>query len=466
MLELLEQQRTLTANQWKIISAAILGDMLDFFDFFLIGFVLAFIVGAWHLTYGQSAWILLSAGIGAIPGAFFWGWMADKIGRRKVFIATALNFSLATGIMALTPDHGGWIFLSVFRFFVGAGAAGLVVVDLPLVQEFIPSSKRGWVGGLVTSTVSVGGMLGALSGGFLEPLIGWRGLFVVGLLPALFTLLIRAWVPESPRWLIRKGRREEARRSIAWALEVDPETIELPTTLPEAPHTPWRALFKYPRSMALTALTGLSQTAGVGLALWAPTLLRVLLRINGNKASLLMFWVGMSAFVGRLFCAFLADALGRRWSGILACAGGAVTLVIAGYFANVFIGAVSVFWLMLMAHSFFGGGSYAIIAPYMAEVWPTALRASGMGFGYGVGNLGKIISPLGLAVIIGTSNFVKPAATLTAMVPAMIFLALWAVLAGLAFLLIGVETRGRSIEEIDAAITKPAASIKTSAMVG
>jgi MFS transporter, putative metabolite:H+ symporter len=70
MLELLEQQRTLTVNQWKIISPAILGDMLDFFDFFLIGFVLAFIVGAWHLTYGQSAWILLSAGIGAIPGVF------------------------------------------------------------------------------------------------------------------------------------------------------------------------------------------------------------------------------------------------------------------------------------------------------------------------------------------------------------------------------------------------------------
>jgi MFS transporter, putative metabolite:H+ symporter len=240
----------------------------------------------------------------------------------------------------------------------------------------------------------------------------------------------------------------------------------LPTTLPEVPHTPWRALFKYPRSMALTALTGLSQTSGVGLALWAPTLLRVLLRINGNEASKLMFWVGMSAFVGRLFCAFLADVLGRRWSGILACAGGAVTLVIAGYYANAFIGAVSVFWLMLMAHSFFGGGSYAIIAPYMAEVWPTGLRASGMGFGYGIGNLGKIISPLGLAVIIGTSNFVKPAATLSAMAPAMIFLAFWAVLAAFTFLLIGVETKGRSIEQIDTAITKPAAAIKTSAMAG
>jgi MFS transporter, putative metabolite:H+ symporter len=464
VIELLEQQRRLTRNQWKIIFAAILGDMLDFFDFFLIGFVLAFIVGAWHLTYGQSAWILLSAGIGAIPGAFFWGWMADKIGRRKVFIATALNFSLATGIMALTPDQGGWIFLSVCRFFVGAGVAGLVVVDLPLVQEFVPASKRGWIGGLVTSTVSIGGFLGAASGAYLAPLIGWRGLFAVGLLPALVTLVIRAWVPESPRWLIRKGRRDEARRSIAWALEIDPQTIELPETLPEATHTPWRELFKYPKSVFLTALTGLSQTSGVGLALWATTLLVMILRVKPHQASALMMWVAISAFVGRLFCAWLADAIGRCWSGILALSGAAVALVVAGYLANSFIGSVSVLWLMLMVHSFFGGGSYTIIAPYMAEVWPAGLRASGMGFGYGVGNLGKIISPLGLAVIVGTSNFVKPAATLAAILPAMIFLAFWAVLAALAFLFIGVETRGRSIEEIDLAMTRPAiAPAKTSA---
>ena len=67
-------------------------------------------MGAWHLTYGQSAMILLSSGLGAVPGALFWGWLADRIGRRKVFMMTALNFSLATGIMALTPQDGGWIF--------------------------------------------------------------------------------------------------------------------------------------------------------------------------------------------------------------------------------------------------------------------------------------------------------------------------------------------------------------------
>jgi putative MFS transporter len=160
MLELLERQNRLTVNQWKIISAAILGDMLDFFDFFLIGYVLVFIVGHWKLTFLESGTILLAAGIGAIPGAFFWGCMADRIGRRKVFVATVLNFSLATGLMAASPDQYGWLFLAFCRLLVGIGVAGMVTVDLPLVQEFVPSSKRGFVGGIVTSAISIGGALG------------------------------------------------------------------------------------------------------------------------------------------------------------------------------------------------------------------------------------------------------------------------------------------------------------------
>src|SRR5215472_10702514 len=125
MLERLEQQKKLTANQWRIILTTNLGDMLDFFDFFLIGYVLAFILKEWHITYGQSAIILISAGLGAVPGAFFWGWMGDRIGRRTVFMLTALNVAIATGIMYFTPDQNwlvpGWAFLAFFRFFVGFG---------------------------------------------------------------------------------------------------------------------------------------------------------------------------------------------------------------------------------------------------------------------------------------------------------------------------------------------------------
>src|SRR6266851_2018341 len=103
MLQHLEEQKSLTTNQWKIVATANLGDLLDFFDFYLVGYALSFIVKEWQLTYGESALILLASGVGAVPGAFFWGWMADKIGRRKVFMLTAVNVALATGVLALTP---------------------------------------------------------------------------------------------------------------------------------------------------------------------------------------------------------------------------------------------------------------------------------------------------------------------------------------------------------------------------
>jgi MFS transporter, putative metabolite:H+ symporter len=459
MLEMLDQQQKLTWNQRKIVLAAIFGDMLDFFDYYLIGFVLAFIVGPWKLTYGESAIILLSSGVGAVPGAIFWGWMADRIGRRKVFIATVLNFSLATGILALTPDRG-WIFLSIFRFFVGFGAAGLYAVDLPLVQEFVPTSKRGMAGGLVTATIPIGSALGAVSGAFLADLIGWRGLFVVGLLPAALTLLIRAWVPESPRWLIRRGRHEEARRSLAWALQMDPANIDLPQSLPAAERTAdrtaWRDMFKYPRSLALSWLINLgNQTGGYGITLWAPTLFVLLLKVTPAQASYLFIYATVAGFLGRLAFSYLSDVIGRRPLGIIESFGAAVPLALAGYFGNVFIGTVSVFWLLVIADRFFGDGGYAIVGPYSAEVWPTRLRASGMGAAYGFGGLGKIIGPLGLALIVGSSDVVSPKATLDGLFPAMLYLSSWYLVAGCAFLFLGFETKGRSIEEIDRELASP-----------
>jgi MFS transporter, putative metabolite:H+ symporter len=120
MLEHLDQQKSLTTNQWKIFAAATIGDMLDFFDFYLIGFILAFVVKGWNLTYGQSGLVLLASGIAAPFGSLFWGWMADRIGRRKVMILTVLNFSIPTGLMALTPDQG-WLFLSGAGFSSGSG---------------------------------------------------------------------------------------------------------------------------------------------------------------------------------------------------------------------------------------------------------------------------------------------------------------------------------------------------------
>jgi putative MFS transporter len=110
-------------------------------------------------------------------------------------------------------------------------------VDIMIIQEFVPTAKRGWLTGLTTTMLPAGFLLGAVLAAYAIPYSGWRGLFAVGLLPAFLTLYIRAWVPESPYWLMRMGRFEEARRSLAWALQMDPKAIELPAVAPAVEHT-------------------------------------------------------------------------------------------------------------------------------------------------------------------------------------------------------------------------------------
>ncbi|MBZ5699868.1 MAG: MFS transporter [Acidobacteriia bacterium] len=450
MLEHLDQQTRLTGNQIRLFVVAIICNLLEFYDLFLVGFVLAFVAGPWKLTYGQSAMMLLSSGLGAILGAGVWGRLADAIGRRKVLMATVINFSIASGILALTPDNG-WIFLSVFRFFVGFGVGGLYCVILPLVQEFMPASKRGLVGGLVTAAVPIGLGLGAVLGAFLGPVLGWRGLFAIGALPMLMILPIHAWVPESPHWLVCRGRFREARESLAWALQIDVKGIPLTVANAEVRQpAEWRELFHYPRSVVVSWIGNLAAQTGIyGLALWVPTLFMQVLGISPARASYLMIYCSISAFAGRVAFSYLSDSLGRRVSGGLYGFGAAVLVILSSYLRNEFLGAISVFWLMLIVTYFFADGGFAIVGPYAAEVWPSRLRATGMGAAYGFGGIGKIIGPLGMALIVGSSNIVKPEASVAKIIPAFIYLGAWYALAGIVYGFFGLETQGRSIEQID-----------------
>lgn len=461
MFNRLDQAKSLTTNQLKIIAAAIIGDMLEFFDYYLIGFVLAFIIKPWHLTFGQSAIILLSSGVGAILGSVIWGRLADVYGRRMVFIATIINFSLASGALAFTPENG-WIFLSFFRFFVGFGVGGLYCVDLPLVQEFVPARMRGFVGGLVTVFIPVGVMIASSFAAFTTDSIGWRGLFLVGVVPAAFTLLVRAWVPESPHWLIGQGRAEEARKSLAWALKISPSALRLPDRTSRQDVAPWSDLLLYPRSLAVSFMASIGcQTASYGIGLWAPTLFVLQLGVTPAYAAYLFLWVKLSGMAGRVIFAWLSDAIGRRSAGMLAGFGGAVTIAAAGLLHDQYFGTVSLFWLAIVIADFFYDGGYAVIGPYLAEVWPTRLRTTGMGASYGFGGIGKIIGPLGLAMIVGSADVISPKATIDAIVPSFAYFTAWMVLCGCAFLFFGFETGSQSIAAIDRELEE-----KTPATVG
>src|SRR6266566_1202884 len=320
MIERLEQQKRLTANQWKLICTANVADLLDFFDFFLIGYVTAALTKQWSLTYWEGGAILLASGIGAPPGAFFWGWLGDRIGRRTVFILSAITISLATGVMVFTPGPDGfvpgWLFLMFFRFFVGVGNAGIFTIDLPLVLVF----------------------------------------------------MIRYWVPESPRWLMLMGRHEEARQSLAWALMIDPKEIVLPSTVAVVKKTRWVELFKYPRLVAAGCLTGLTQTGGASLGLWGPTLLVLVLvpKIAPEHAAFLMIFVNLAGILGRLSITALIEPLGRRGSGTLYCVLAAVLMVLAGYLHDVYIAGASLFYILIVAQSFFGSAVYTVVGPAMA----------------------------------------------------------------------------------------------------
>jgi putative MFS transporter len=461
MIERLEAQKKLTANQWKLICTANVADLLDFFDFFLIGYVTAALTKEWQLPYWQGGAILLASGLGAVPGAFIWGWLGDKIGRRTVFIWSAVTISLATGVMVFTPGPSalipGWLFLVFFRVFVGVGNAGIFTIDLPLVQEFIPAYKRGWVSALVTTLLPGGGMLAGLVAAWLLPIIGWRYLFLVGLSPLVLVFMIRYWVPESPRWLMRMGRMEEARKSLAWALMINPKEIELPRTLPAADTTRWLDLFKYPRLVAAGCLTGMTQTGGASFGLWGATLLVIVLNTTPAHAAYLMVFTGLSGIIGRFFITALIEPMGRRGAGTLACGMAALLLVSAGYLHDVYIGTWSLFYLLMIAGTFFSSAIYTVVGPYMSEIWPARLRSSGMGLSYGVGNLGgKVLGPLGLAVIMGAGDIIKPAApNLKMLGPAFVYFAGWYILGIIGFWVFGPETKGRTFEEMDSAHDAP-----------
>jgi len=275
--------------------------------------------------------------------------------------------------------------------------------------------------------------------------------------PLVLVFMIRYWVPESPRWLMRMGRMEDARKSLAWALMIDPQEIALPAALATADKTRWVELFKYPRLVASGCLTGLTQTGGASLALWGPTLLVLVLQTSPEHAAFLTIFSTLAAVIGRFFITALIEPLGRRGSATLCMVFGGVLMVLAGYLYDVYIGTWSLFYMLFIAQGFFGSANYTIVGPYMAEIWPARLRASGMGLSYGVGNCGKFIGPLGLALIMGAGDIIKPAAPNLAMLgPAFAYFASWYILGLIGFWVFGFEPKGRTFDEIDAEHDRPA----------
>jgi putative MFS transporter len=442
-----QEQSALSRNQRMLLLLIGVGSMLEFWDAYLIGFIMAFLIKPWGLTYGIMGTVLLASGAGAILGGVFWGWMADRHGRKPVFVGSLLVLAATSLGLAFTPD-GGWIYMAVLRTVIGFCTAGYFI-QIAMVNEFMPPKKRATLTGVVSAITTCGLLLGSFSGAYIIPAIGWRWTFALGAAPALIALIGAFWIPESPRWLALRGRKEEARRSVAWALggQAPAEDIEAPAPAP-APR--WGALFAFPRSVLTASLINVGLLAGYyGIVLWAPTLLAQVQSLGPADAAKLMIGFSVLGAISRLSAANLADRIGRRRTGGYFAIGGALVVLAAGFVGHGDLLTPSLFWLPLLVGFVLADGSFAVCAVYSTEIWPSHVRGSGAGFAGLMGSIGKIIGPAGLALVGGSGTTLTPKATIAVIVPAFEFLAACLLVCGLTYLFLGIEARGRTLESID-----------------
>ena len=180
------------------------------------------------------------------------GFLADRFGRKPLAVAGVLICGLSSGAIALIPEDG-WIFFAILRFFVGFGLAAGAAAAVPAIVEFAPTRHRTLVTSLVVVPVAFGVLSASITASYLLPLVGWRGLAAVGFLPIILAILTAFVMPESPRWLISKGRVREAQTSIRKLYQVGDQSFALPA-LPAASSARFADLFAEQRRFWLTVL--------------------------------------------------------------------------------------------------------------------------------------------------------------------------------------------------------------------
>jgi len=437
----------LNARYWTtfIVMSGVL--VLDFFDFFLIAFVMSVIGPEWHLTYGQGALILYGAGVGAIAGSLVSGSLGDVFGRKMQTVLGTLICGICAGSIGLLPT-GAWEALAVLRFLVGFGLAAGVTPALTIVVEQTPTRWRTGMTSFFVVFASAGTLLAGFTSATLLHAFGWRGVAMTGFGAIAVGLLAWALVPESVRWLTAKGRFAEARAGVAKQLGLPLSSVPLPTIPPTVqPRASLTELFSVnPRLFWQTILIwGGSASAVYGYYLWGPTIIALALQVEPAQAAKYFVYVSGTGVVGKIVVSLIAPKIGRRSLGIVFGFMAGIIIVLAGYFNAALIGGFPVFILLIAASAFFAEGGFSNLAPYTVEQYGVNLGSRSSGLGQAANGVGKILGPLALALLAGSDNIIAPKATAAAVFPAFVFLGGTMLAVMLAFVFLGVETHGRAI---------------------
>ncbi len=306
----------LNARYWVTFAIMCGVFVLDFFDFFLIAFVMSQIGPEWALTYGQGALILYGAGVGAIAGAIIWGALGDHFGRKVQTATGTIICAIAAGCIGLLPT-GAWITLAILRFLVGFGLAAGVTPALTLVVERTPTRWRTGMTSFYVVFASAGTLLASFTSAILLHQFGWRGVALTGFAALIVGVLVWAFVPESVRWLAAKGRFAQARDEAARQLGVPRDQVPLPTVVPVTqPRGSLAELYHKPGLFWQTVLIwGGSASAAYGYYLWGPTIVAMALKVSPAKAASYFIYVAGCAVIGKLIASAIAPMMGPAHTG-------------------------------------------------------------------------------------------------------------------------------------------------------
>ncbi|MGA2236716.1 MAG: MFS transporter [Terriglobales bacterium] len=435
--------------QGRLLLMGGLGYVFDASSNAVVAFILPSVTAIFGLTNAQTGLLGSSVLIGYMLGAFLGGTLGDLIGRKSVMMHALAIYCVASLIAAFSPS---WHFLFWSRIVSGVGTGAEAAIIAPYLSEFIQSKYRGRYVGSLSGFFAFGFVFAALLGYVIVPASreGWRIVQIITAVPIVMLLWWWRVLPESPRWLIQRGRSSEAERVVAsWEEEVARRTggaLPSPDTIVMQPFAIRRGGSFFQNLGALWS-PGLARSTVTlwalwisitfsyyGFFTWIPSLL-VKQGLTITKSFGYSIIIYVAQIPGYYSASFLSEKLDRKWTIILYMIGGGV---FAFLLANTrHEGMITLFGFFL---SFFMNGTYAGIYAYTPEVYPTAIRATGMGVASSFGRIGGILAPIVIGSTFAQIGF-RGVFTITTAV-----LLLGALVVGW----MGISTTGKTLEQISA----------------
>ncbi|MGH8777935.1 MFS transporter [Paraburkholderia sp.] len=434
---------------FKLLLMGGLGFMFEAIDAAIIAFILPVVRTRWHLTSFETGLLGSSTYVGFLVGALFAGLLGDRFGRRVVMMWALTFFCVLTFANAFVND---WHTFALLRAIAGIGMGAEGAIIAPFLVEFVSNRYRGAFTAALAGFFSFGFVAAALIGYFVIPLNpeGWRIALVIVSLPVVVLLWWRRSLHESPRWLEIRGRHAEAEAVVAdIERQVERSGVTLPPVVPVAggiadlDHSSsffgnLKLLWKPPlaRTTLMTWCLWLSVTfCSYAFFVWIPGLL-VQHGMTITKSFSVSILIYLAQIPGYYSSAYFCEKLGRKATIVtymaLACVAG-IWLANAGSDTSIVLASI----FMSFAMNGVNAGEYA----YTPEVFPTHLRATGMGTASAFGRIGAICSPMLVGYIYPLWGFAGVFGMTTVIL----------LIGALAVLILGVSTSGKTLEEISEA---------------